>query len=991
MKNITKFKKYYSLLLMVGIIFTFKQIKATDYIGFVNGGGYVTPKNITIAPSTMKFEVNGVALYVYARWYVDGVWKEDDNSGILAIDPAYTHTFYTGTCDPIEIKCEIYNNSTYSSWNSTYKWFVTVTGKTYSTAPTSASANPSSICSGNSTVLSVSGGSLGTGASWEWYSGSCGGTHVGSGSSITVSPTSTTTYYVRAEGECNNTTCTSITIVVIVLSTDISSLASPTCSDSDISVTLSTTGGNSPYTYQWDDPQNTTDAIATGLSANVTYNVSITDANSCVITESYNFSEPVSTIDLGPDRNFCDGDSYPLDAGAGEYSYLWSDQSTEQTLTVTESGEYSVQVSDVYGCISQDTVNITVYPIPSPPEVSDTLIYERIASEFRLDAEISNVIWCNENSDSLNFGATFYPSINTEGEYTFYAIQLANGCKSLPTSIRCVFDQTVPTIPQSQINNNDGNFYNAGSSGASIELLAQDEVALSSVCVVYRQLTDVQFSGFQNMQPTGMADKYKYSFLSTHFDEIGIEWYAIAEDKAGNKDSTVLYWIYINNPVSNPVAIEGLKSGESQKDYQIISFPFNSNADFNSDLLAAFDTYDIYKWRLFEYKYINVNEDEFIEYPDFSIGIGKGYWLINKLPVALNLCGALELESGKPKIWKLTKGWNLVGNPYRFTVDWEDIMNANGNPGEVRAIKFYSNGKYSEEDGYINPFSGGFIYSDINIDLKLPLHKNETIQSGRRDESKGYSSPYEIESPAWYLPISVSNDLINNEINGIGMHQDASVQLDRYDDFVLPRFMEFIDMNFIHNGYTPATFSKDIVPISNEYTWEFYVETNAPGKLAELKWNPDYLSELINELILLDVNNMISIDMKGSSSYSFIAENRNNYKIIYGSSEYIEKEIIPDKSFLGNPYPNPTSDAVNIPFALPETHKNFHVELDIYSPTGVKIQSLVNDLYQPGVYKVRWNGKTENGFGVGPGIYLCKLTVVAENIKQTFYKRIVMY
>ena len=59
---------------------------------------------------------------------------------------------------------------------------------------------------------------MGTEASWEWYSGNCGGTgtHVGTGSPISVSPTDTTTYYVRAEGDCNITSCASICVEVIV-------------------------------------------------------------------------------------------------------------------------------------------------------------------------------------------------------------------------------------------------------------------------------------------------------------------------------------------------------------------------------------------------------------------------------------------------------------------------------------------------------------------------------------------------------------------------------------------------------------------------------------------------------------------------------------------------------------------------------------------------------------------------------------------------------
>ena len=54
------------------------------------------------------------------------------------------------------------------------------------TTPTSASNSVS--CPGAGYTLSRSGGSLGTGGSWKWYTGSCGGSLVGTGSSISVSP-----------------------------------------------------------------------------------------------------------------------------------------------------------------------------------------------------------------------------------------------------------------------------------------------------------------------------------------------------------------------------------------------------------------------------------------------------------------------------------------------------------------------------------------------------------------------------------------------------------------------------------------------------------------------------------------------------------------------------------------------------------------------------------------------------------------------------------
>jgi hypothetical protein len=89
-----------------------------------------------------------------------------------------------------------------------------LTAKTPSTAPTGATASKTSVCPGYTITLNKVGGSTGTNASWKWYSGSCGGTLVGTGASIVVNPLVATTYYVRAEGDCNTTACATVTVTI---------------------------------------------------------------------------------------------------------------------------------------------------------------------------------------------------------------------------------------------------------------------------------------------------------------------------------------------------------------------------------------------------------------------------------------------------------------------------------------------------------------------------------------------------------------------------------------------------------------------------------------------------------------------------------------------------------------------------------------------------------------------------------------------------------
>ena len=89
-----------------------------------------------------------------------------------------------------------------------------VTVGSSSTAPTAASASTNSLCSGDTSTLTVAGGELGVEADWVWYSGDpVNGVVEGIGDTIDVTPAGSTTYYVRAEG-CNITTSVSVTVTM---------------------------------------------------------------------------------------------------------------------------------------------------------------------------------------------------------------------------------------------------------------------------------------------------------------------------------------------------------------------------------------------------------------------------------------------------------------------------------------------------------------------------------------------------------------------------------------------------------------------------------------------------------------------------------------------------------------------------------------------------------------------------------------------------------
>ncbi len=91
---------------------------------------------------------------------------------------------------------------------------MTVNIKDISVAPTRAHVDRNDLCPADGNiVLSYSGGTLGDGATAQWYSDAAFTTNVGNGNSLTLATlNATTTYYVRFEGDCNTTAAQNVTV-----------------------------------------------------------------------------------------------------------------------------------------------------------------------------------------------------------------------------------------------------------------------------------------------------------------------------------------------------------------------------------------------------------------------------------------------------------------------------------------------------------------------------------------------------------------------------------------------------------------------------------------------------------------------------------------------------------------------------------------------------------------------------------------------------------
>lgn len=216
-------------------------------------------------------------------------------------------------------------------------------------APTPAIAGTTSICSGGNTTLSLT-----NAASFYAYKWSNNATT----SSISVNAAGT--YSVTAYAACSSATAS--VNVTSTSATPAIAANGPLTFCSGGNVTLD--AGPGFTSYQWSNGA-TTQTIT--VNSSNTYGVTVSQGNctgtdSEVVTVTSNNLNPI-ILPAGT-LNICPGGNVTLDAGSGYSSYLWSDNSTSQTLDVNSQGTYTVTVTQgsCSGTASQ-TVNVGNFPL----------------------------------------------------------------------------------------------------------------------------------------------------------------------------------------------------------------------------------------------------------------------------------------------------------------------------------------------------------------------------------------------------------------------------------------------------------------------------------------------------------------------------------------------------------------------------------------------------------------------------------------------------
>ncbi|MGZ3863636.1 MAG: T9SS type B sorting domain-containing protein [Bacteroidia bacterium] len=357
---------------------------------------YLTASNYTIcagSSASLSVTANGTGIPspISYDWYNSSVGGtpvftgNPYNTGALSVG---TYTYYAGTCP------------------GTYRIPVVVT---VLNAPTlTVTANPASICVGQTSTLTANGAS-----SYTWSPST--GLSATSGSVVIASPVASQTYTViGANGTCTDTKTVSVNITATPTVTAVAS-ATTICSGTVVTFTAS---GATNYTWSANAGSVTTATATATPASSATFTVN-GDNGGCqgTFTLAVNVIATPTVTAVASPTTICSSGSSTLTA-SGATTFTWSanaNSATTATTVVTPGATdtYTVTGDNGGGCTATKTVAVNVVTTPTVViNPSPAAICSGASVTFTATGA-SNYTWSANAGSVTTATANVSPTVNT--------------------------------------------------------------------------------------------------------------------------------------------------------------------------------------------------------------------------------------------------------------------------------------------------------------------------------------------------------------------------------------------------------------------------------------------------------------------------------------------------------------------------------------------------------------------------------------------------
>ena len=375
------------------------------------------------------------------------------------------------------------------------------------------------------------------------------------------------------------------------------------------------------------------------------------------------------------------------------------------------------------------------------------------------------------------------------------------------------------------------------------------------------------------------------------------------------------------------------------------------------------DGHVFYSWDIEKNKY-------FI--PDL-IEVGRSYWFRHEYedPVVFSEDSSTAMPLENYTI-KLEQGWNMVGNPFSFPVQYEKDSNIDD------PITWESIGKKFgvAPQNELQPWNGYAVYASAESDLVLIPFQEQDSSAQRVANIDG-----------WYLNLKAESPNFFHHASQIGRHENAYNGQDLYDTPQLPDMNETISLLMDLNGNSSFRYTKDIRDLDElNGVWNLRLDGNSDERSMVLSGVlkgsiPEGLRIAIVDIQERKVSHEIlnqGLTIKKDPNLDY------DLKLVAGDIDYVAtmtEEIlnnIPSVYSLSQNYPNPFNPVTKMNYALP---KRSRVIISVYNVLGQEVTTLLNKEQDYGYNTVTWNGTDRIGKQVASGVYFARLTT--KNFSQT--------
>ncbi|MBL7923387.1 MAG: choice-of-anchor L domain-containing protein [Bacteroidia bacterium] len=172
--------------------------------------------------------------------------------------------------------------------------------------------------------------------------------------------------------------------------------------------------------YVW---SNGSTAASITVNNSGSFTVTVSDLNGCSNSTAGQVTwhaNPVPAITGLSD--ICDGQSAVLNAGSGYVLYTWSNGGSGAIQTVSAAGNYSVTVTDLFGCTGSALFDLQVHPLPLVAITGDLDICSGDSTRLETPGGQGSYLWSNGSTDP-------FIQVKDGGIYTV-TVTTANGCSS---------------------------------------------------------------------------------------------------------------------------------------------------------------------------------------------------------------------------------------------------------------------------------------------------------------------------------------------------------------------------------------------------------------------------------------------------------------------------------------------------------------------------------------------------------------------------------